>query len=92
MTYGWQQKIRSSFRDVFRRRSDEQDLDAELRFDLEERIRANVSAGMQSEDARSRAMKEFGNVGLAKEECRDARSTRFFENLFQDIRYALRLP
>ncbi len=35
-------------------------------------------------------MKEFGNVGLAKEECRDTRRTRFFENLFQDIRYGLR--
>jgi predicted permease len=35
-------------------------------------------------------MKEFGNVALAKEECRDARRTRFFENLFQDIRYGLR--
>ena len=90
MTNGWNQKIRSSFRDVFRRTRDEQELDAEMRFDLEERTRAYVAAGMKSDEARYRAMKEFGNVTLAKEECRDTRRTQFFENLFQDIRYGLR--
>ena len=90
MTNGWNQKIRSSFRDVFRRNRDEQELDAEMRFDLEERTRAYVAAGMKSDEARYRAMKEFGSVALAKEECRDARGAVWFEQLSQDLRFGVR--
>ena len=90
MTNGLNHKIRTSWRDIFRRKRDEQELDAEMRFDLEERTRANIAAGMPAEDARFSAMKDFGSVSLAKEECRDARRTRFFENTYQDFRYGLR--
>ncbi|MBD0369926.1 MAG: ABC transporter permease [Pyrinomonadaceae bacterium] len=36
-------------------------------------------------------MRDFGGLQQAKENCRDARGISFFENLWQDIRYGLRL-
>jgi hypothetical protein len=39
----------------FRRRLTEKDLDAELRFHLEQQIADHVSAGMKPEEARRRA-------------------------------------
>lgn len=91
MTSGLNQKFRSSWRDLFRRKREERELDAELRFDLEERSRAHIAAGMNPQQARYCAMQEFGSVGLAKEECRDARRTNIIENAYNDFRYALRV-
>jgi putative ABC transport system permease protein len=73
------------------RRDDESELDAELRFDLERRIEANVASGMTREEAEMTAKREFGSVELAKEECRDERKTRWLEDLWQDKRYGLRM-
>jgi predicted permease len=91
MTSGLSQRLRSAMRDIFSRKHDERDLDTELRFDLEQRTRANVAAGMSPKDAKFAAMREFGSLGLAKEECRDARGTNLVENAFNDFRYALRV-
>ena len=45
-------KIRLWVRDLFHVKRSERELDAELRFDLAQRIEANVRAGMVPEDAR----------------------------------------
>jgi putative ABC transport system permease protein len=68
----------------------ESDLDDELRFHLEKQIEANLAAGMLPAAARLAALKEFGNPRLQQEECRDAWGTRMIDNLFDDVRYALR--
>src|SRR5579863_6774938 len=78
-------------RALLRRGKVESELDAELRYDLERRVEAKIHAGMSLEDARRAALSEFGPVDLAKEECRDARGTQFLEQLWQDIRFGLRL-
>jgi putative ABC transport system permease protein len=69
----------------------ENELDAELRYDLERRMEANVRAGMTQEGARRAALREFGGVELAKEESRDTRGTMFLEQLWQDILFGLRI-
>src|SRR5580704_18644335 len=84
-------KVRMCLRDLFRTSKSENELDSELRFDLAQRTEANVRAGMSREDAELNARREFGGIDLAKEECRDARGTRFFEETWQDIRFGLRM-
>jgi predicted permease len=84
-------KLSYSIRALFRREKVETELDSELRFHLEAQIETNIHAGMSPEAARQSALREFGGVELAKEECRDERGTQFFENLWQDSRYGLRM-
>ena len=84
-------KIRMWARDLFRGRKSESELDAELQFDLAQRIEANVRTGMSPEAARQSASREFGSVALAKDECRDERGTQFFAQTWQDIRFGLRM-
>jgi putative ABC transport system permease protein len=85
------QAISQWFRALVRREKVENELDAELRYDLERRIEANVRAGMTQEEARRAALRAFGAVELAKDECRDTRGTMFLEQLWQDIRFSLRM-
>jgi predicted permease len=84
-------KFRMWLRDLFRVRQSENELDAEVRFDLDRRIEANLRAGMSRQEAEDSARREFGSVDLTKEECRDERGTRFFENLWQDLYFGLRM-
>lgn len=85
------QKIRLWLRDLFHVKQSERELDAELQFHVEQQIAANRAAGMSAEDARRAALREFGGVELAKEECRDARGTQMIEQLWQDIRFGSRI-
>ncbi len=84
-------RITDLFRSIFKRWSAERELDAELRFDLERRAQENRAAGMSPEEAEMAAKREFGSVDLAKEECRDERAARWLEDLWQDVRFGLRM-
>jgi putative ABC transport system permease protein len=75
---------------LFRRARTERQLDAELRFHLEQQIADYVAAGVSTEEARRRARLEFGGLDQVKEECRDVGAARFVETLLQDVRYGLR--
>ncbi len=83
--------ISQFIRTLFRRNKAENELDSELRFHLETQIENKVRGGMTREDARRAALREFGGVELAKEECRDERGTRWLEDLWQDVRFGLRM-
>ncbi|HEY4840013.1 MAG TPA: ABC transporter permease, partial [Candidatus Acidoferrales bacterium] len=85
------QEIKYSIRALFRRKKVETELDSELRFHLESQIENNIRAGMSREAARQSALREFGGVELAKEECRDERGTQFLEQLWQDVRFGTRM-
>jgi putative ABC transport system permease protein len=69
----------------------ESQLDAELRFHLDRLVDDNMRAGMSSREARRQARLEFGGLDQMKEECRDARATRWAHDLVQDVRFASRL-
>ena len=74
------------------------EVDSELRFHLEERIRANIAAGMTPDDARRAAEQRFGDVAGVRDECArlltEERLTRnrrdWFDDLRQDFRFAIR--
>ncbi|HXQ97680.1 MAG TPA: ABC transporter permease [Candidatus Limnocylindrales bacterium] len=86
----WQQ-VSHWLRAMMRRGKVERELDAELCYDLERRTEAKVRSGMTPGEARRSALRAFGGVDLTKEECRDARGTQFLDQLWQDIRFGLRL-
>jgi putative ABC transport system permease protein len=75
---------------LFRRNRLEEDLDEELRYHVERDTQENICAGMMPELARLRAIRSLEGVERRKEECRDARGTRWVEHLAADFVYAWR--
>jgi predicted permease len=69
----------------------EDQLDAELRDHLERRVTDLTRGGMPEAEARRAARLEFGGLDQVKEECRDARGTRWIDELGQDLRYGVRM-
>jgi len=82
--------LRTRFRALFRKRQLDADMDEEMRAHLELRTQANIEAGMNPEEARFAALRQFGWRESIKDECRDQRGVRWLENLLQDIRYGAR--
>lgn len=75
---------------LIRRGKMEKQLDKELLFHLEQHAADLIARGHDPEEARRLARLEIGGPEQVKEECRDARGTRWVEDFFQDVRYALR--
>ena len=80
----------SKFIGLFRKAQLEQQLDEDVRAHLEMLIEENLRRGMDLEEARYAALRQFGNVSCMKEECRETWSIRIIEELIQDVRYGLR--
>jgi len=68
----------------------EAELDEELRFHLERQEEKYRRQGLPAADARRRARLDFGGGDAVREACRDARGTRWLEDLLQDLRYGFR--
>ncbi len=82
--------VRMRWRSLALRQRVEADLDKELRFHLEQQIEEYLSAGMPPAEARRAALRKQGGVTQIQEQCRDMRRTDFIDNLWRDLRYALR--
>ncbi len=72
-----------------RKQMDEQ-LEKELRFHLDQHTNDLIAQGHDPVEARRQARLNLGGPDQVKEECRDARGTRWFDDLVQDLRYAVR--
>ncbi|MGB9457910.1 MAG: ABC transporter permease [Bryobacteraceae bacterium] len=68
----------------------EEQLDKELRFHLDEHTADLIAKGLDPAEARRQARLALGGPEQVKESCRDARGTRWLEDLWQDFRYAFR--
>lgn len=75
---------------LLRRRHMEQDLEKELRFHLTEHANDLLARGESPPEARRKAQLSLGGYEQVKEGCRDARGTRWLEDLLYDLRYAVR--
>lgn len=75
---------------LLRRGQMEDQLDRELRFHLEEYAADLVARGERPEEARRQAQLVLGGAEQIKEDCRDARGTRWAEDFAHDFRYSLR--
>ena len=69
----------------------ERELDAELRYHFDRQVDDNIRMGMSEEEARRRARLDLGGDDQLKESCRDARGTRWVDDIGQDLRFAARL-
>ncbi len=75
---------------LVRRGQMEEQLDKELLFHLEQHTADLIARGVAPEEARRKARLAMGGPAQVKEGCRDARGTRWLEDVWQDFRYALR--
>ena len=65
-------------------------LEDEIRTHISLEAQENIEAGMSPEEAQRAAMKKFGNVPLAQDKSREVWGWLWLEQLWQDLRYALR--
>src|SRR5690606_35052606 len=86
----WLHAVRTRLRLLFARRSAEARMDEEFRLHLELETEKNVRAGMDSREARRRALVAFGGVERHREAMRDGRGARWLDDLARDLRHAAR--
>src|SRR5437868_501722 len=75
---------------LVRRKQLDRDLEDELAFHLAMRADKNRNAGVDAEEARYAARRQFGNTRSVKEACREAWSFVWLETTWCDLRYAAR--
>jgi predicted permease len=76
---------------LLRRNKLEEQLDKEMRFHMDQHANDLIARGCEPEEARRRASLSLGGPEQVKEECRDARGTRWVEDMWRDLRYAVRM-
>jgi predicted permease len=76
---------------LFRRERFDRELEEEMRFHLEMKAQDHREAGMDAQQARYAARRQFGNVTLLREVSREMWGWAWLERLGQDLKYALRL-
>jgi predicted permease len=84
-------RLLSSVQTFLRRDRFEDGMAEEMRFHIEQYTEELVQSGVPPAEAARRAHKEFGSLDHVKEECREARGLRLFDELHRDLRYAVRL-
>jgi putative ABC transport system permease protein len=82
---------KSFFRSIFRRQQIDADLDAEVRSTVDLLADQKMEEGMSPEAARRAARIELGGVEQVKEAVRSGRAAAWLDNVFQDLRFALRI-
>jgi predicted permease len=75
---------------LLRRTQMEEQLEKELRFHVDQHTADLIARGHHLDEARREARIALGGPEQVKEQCRDARGTRWVEDLWQDFRYTLR--
>jgi putative ABC transport system permease protein len=67
------------------------ELDEEVQFHVGMKTCDYIATGMNLREAREAALRDFGRVEKTKEECRDMRGTQWIEDIWQDLRYGVRI-
>ena len=79
------------WRRLFSRDRLDSELDRELSDHIERQVAEFVRGGMTEAEAHRRARQSFGGEVQIAEACRDARGTRWVEDIVQDVRYSIRI-
>jgi len=74
-----------------RRKRMMEDLDQDIRDFIERETHDNIDRGMPPEEARYAALRKFGNVARVKEDTWEVWSFVWLEQLWQDVRFAIRM-
>jgi predicted permease len=83
-------RLRRVLRALLPPRAAERELDEEMRYHLDRLIEEHRARGLDAREARAAALRSFGGLEQAKEGCRDARGTRWIEDLARDLRHGWR--
>src|ERR1700674_3784483 len=75
---------------LWRRTRMEEQLEKELRFHLDQHASELIAQGQAPDEARRQARLALGGPEQVKENCRDARGTRWLEDLLKAFLYAIR--
>jgi hypothetical protein len=75
---------------LFRRKNETARLNDELQFHLEQQIAENKDSGMDLDEARSAALRRFGNPTLLRDQARSTWGWNWLEICLRDIRYGVR--
>ncbi len=84
-------RLVSRARGLFGRKEADSEFDREMQMHLQLLTEQFIRQGMDPEDAWSAARRQFGNTTLLRQRHRESRTLLFFPNLFQDLRYGLRM-
>ena len=84
-------RIRSWFAWMAKSPRREKEMDTEMRFHMESYAEDLVRSGVARDEALRRARVEFGGVELHKDHIRGSIGVRFWEDLWADVRFALRI-
>jgi putative ABC transport system permease protein len=87
----WFNILMARLRAMFRRESVLHDIEEELRIHVEMETETNIKRGMPPDEARSDALKTFGNPVRNTELGYDVRGGGWVEGLWQDLRYGVRM-
>jgi predicted permease len=79
------------FRAFFHRKAVDVELDEELSFHLDREAEKYRQMGASEDDALRRARMVLGGPEQVRQQCREARGTKFIEDLIQDLRYGVRM-
>src|ERR1700761_1014848 len=78
------------FRALFHRSAVDNEMDEELRYHLDREAEKYRKAGVSAEEADRLARLAIGGPEQVRQQCREARGTKFLEDLLQDLRYGIR--
>ncbi|MCI0538394.1 MAG: ABC transporter permease, partial [Verrucomicrobiales bacterium] len=84
-------KVQLRFKALFHKRKLDVDMDEEMKSHIEMRTQQNLEAGLNPEEARYAALRQFGWTESIKETCRETRGVTWLEQLTQDVRFGARM-
>jgi putative ABC transport system permease protein len=82
---------RQRLRSLSRKQQLDAELSAELAIHFDQLVRENTAAGLAPQEARLAARRALGSAGSLAEECRDQRRVTWLHDLWQDLRFGLRV-
>jgi predicted permease len=87
----WLTRCRLALRSIVRRRTVDAELEAELQFFMQRRTEDFLAAGASADEAALEARRAVGSLALIRDECHDARGTRWVDALLDDAGHGIRL-
>jgi hypothetical protein len=86
----WFERFRMAILMLFQRKNETALLNDELQFYLDQQAAENIANGMSPEEARSVALRSFGNPTLLRDQARSTWSWNWLETGVHDIKYGAR--
>ena len=84
-------KLFSKLRSLFRKNQLDTEMAEEMRLHVELQTERNIKAGVDPDEARYAALRQFGNVASVQERAREGRGWFWLEQMWRDLRQGARL-